>query len=856
MLTITALDTENLILKSNYYYAKRIRKAVPNIVFDRESKIYVLKKKDLPRIEREFPGELFFKTPRWVIYGETPPDYSKMYKINHDIVLPKMKIPLFDYQRYGSKFMIDRILDHNFVLNADGVGLGKCHGKGTKILMYDGSIKNVEDIMVGEQLMGDDGTPRNVLSLARGREQMYKITLANGDFFTCNESHILSLVVSETYEKYQRGDIVNISVKEYLQLPKNIKQILKAYKKSIDVFVRNDLNSENKENADPYLYGLWLNDNCIKKLHKKGYISPAYKYADRKTRLCVLAGLLKNSNLVDGVYEINTMSDTFKEDVLFLIRSLGFSVSWTSWAIKEDVYYKIFVDKKIFSQKKFVPYSFFIESLDIDDYYGFTLDGNHLYLLGDFTVTHNTAQTISVMKWFIENENVKKILIICKKTIKKQWCDEIRKFTDLEEGFYIDWTPETKKKKYKVYDKIDASPLAVMVTNYHSFLNDTERIKSLNFDFVIIDEVHVVKAREGVINNHIKETCQGKRVVFLTGTPIMSKPADIFGVVQITSPEYFGLWRDFEHRYLTIDWGSIYGPTIVGAKHLDELRNKIQSFLIRRTEYEVAIELPETTIQNVQCSMDNVQTNILNEIDEFSKDINSQIQEIKELKEKTSSDEDKIVRLEAISKGTISLRQGASSDPRIFLRSGSKMARKYTDFIPKSYKMSAKTESLLDIVEDILGEENKVIIFSKFRMSAELIAEDIQKKLKVPAMLYTGAQNEEERNRIVDLFWKSDKYNVLIGTDAMAEGVNLQCAKYIINYDLPDTAAIYIQRIGRCRRTASKFSNVVCYNLLTTGSKDEERMENIENNKDVIGAFVDINEMQRKALISAQTACS
>ena len=67
-----------------------------------------------------------------------------------------------------------------------GTGLGKCHGKGTKILMYDGSIKNVEDIKVGEQLMGPDSKPRNVLSLARGIDEMFLISPIKGESWTCN----------------------------------------------------------------------------------------------------------------------------------------------------------------------------------------------------------------------------------------------------------------------------------------------------------------------------------------------------------------------------------------------------------------------------------------------------------------------------------------------------------------------------------------------------------------------------------------------------------------------------------------------------------------------------------------------
>lgn len=73
-------------------------------------------------------------------------------------------------------------------------GFGKCLAKGTKLLMFDGSIKNVEDIKIGDQLMGDNSTVRHVLNLARGNEEMAEITdLISGESYTVNQSHILSL---------------------------------------------------------------------------------------------------------------------------------------------------------------------------------------------------------------------------------------------------------------------------------------------------------------------------------------------------------------------------------------------------------------------------------------------------------------------------------------------------------------------------------------------------------------------------------------------------------------------------------------------------------------------------------------
>lgn len=122
--------------------------------------------------------------------------------------------------------------------------------------MADCTIKNVEYVRIGDQLMGDDGTPRNVLSLARGREQMYRITLKNGDSYTCNESHIMSLKVSSHYEKYQKGDIVNMSVHDYVCSKYSdayLKNGLKHYKKPLN-FAQQEVPFE------PYLYGAWLGD--------------------------------------------------------------------------------------------------------------------------------------------------------------------------------------------------------------------------------------------------------------------------------------------------------------------------------------------------------------------------------------------------------------------------------------------------------------------------------------------------------------------------------------------------------------------------------------------------------------------
>ena len=480
---------------------------------------------------------------------------------------------------------------------------------------------------------------------------------------------------------------------------------------------------------------------------------------------------------------------------------------------------------------------------------------HNMVLNADSVGTGKTIQSIGTIKWFIENKGYNKFLIICKKSIKRQWRNEFLKFTDLDKEFNIIYTGETAAKRKKAYKEFNNSNKGILITNYHSFLNDTDMFKQMDFDLVVIDEAHSIKARKGVLNNNIASVVQGKPIIFLTGTPVMSKPEDIFGIIQIADPSYFGKWTPFSKEYLVYA-STNFGIQLIGAKNLDKLREKVQDILIRRTEYDISIQLPKTNIIKYECDMDNTQMKLLESIKIEQKEIMDSMAVLRD-KDGNIKNMNAYNQLDAQSKALIAARQAASTDPRMFLLSPSKMMKEhFGELIPKSYKMSSKTETIIDIVEDIIEEGNKVILFSKFRTSVILLANDLQDKLKVNVLLYTGSENGEVRDTAVDLFTTSQDHNILLGTEAMAEGLNLQAAKYVINIDQPDTFAIKTQRIGRARRASSEFDNIVVYDMITSSmgnikSKDEERLENIENNKDLNDALISLDDSQSIALQQA-----
>ena len=278
------------------------------------------------------------------------------------------------------------------------MGNGKCFAADTPILMYDGERKSVQDVKIGDVLMGDDSKPRNVLSLGSGEDEMYEI-ISKNESYTVNSEHILCLKVTNLDDvKYlpnsvDEKNVVEITVRDYLKLPDNIKNRLKGYKTGVDF-------STKQITIDPYTIGLFVGKADVKNIPNE------YKINDRQTRLKLLAGLIDSDgyyNKENECFEITQKSKILSEDILFLCRSLGFA----SYQYKKDELYYITIhgnkleEIPIKSSNKINKSDKTREDVLEDDiqviskghgnYYGFMIDGNERFVLGNFTVTHNTT---------------------------------------------------------------------------------------------------------------------------------------------------------------------------------------------------------------------------------------------------------------------------------------------------------------------------------------------------------------------------------------------------------------------------------------------------------------------------------
>jgi len=557
---------------------------------------YVIKKESLDQEELDFLRKNLIARPlqddKYNTYNKTDVNYNIYTETKNKLYIPKM----YGITRYGNpnKFLpnyIGKVWDNDSV-NFNGIlfpnqiepvnalvnacrengggilkaatGTGKCHKIDTEILMFDGKIKLVQDIVIGDLLMGDDSTPRRVLSLARGRDIMYDIIPTKGEKYTVNQEHILCLKVSsnptlsksnvknrwevrwfenfsfksrcfkindklgavEFMKTIKQQKIVEISVTDYVKLPKCIRHVLKGYKVAIEF-------DEKPLNFDPYIIGLWLGDGTFSSIDEVGketsifsqitnqdsiilhylkttlpkfgcylqyksekndkndkntyvyningsgsgkpdsnnflnelkscnlinnkHIPDIYKYNSRENRLQLLAGIIDSDGYLDKgcVFEIIKKSEKMIDDIIYLCRSLGFSCykskqkkgCWYKGEYKSSYYYRICISghtdiiptrcvRKRAHQRRQIKdvlvTGITVKRLDYDDYYGFEIDGNNRYVLGDFTVTHNTFMAINVLSKL----KTKTIVVVNKIPLMRQWESEIRRFLPgIEVGF-------------------------------------------------------------------------------------------------------------------------------------------------------------------------------------------------------------------------------------------------------------------------------------------------------------------------------------------------------------------------------------------------------------------------------------
>jgi hypothetical protein len=521
------------------------------------------------------------------------------------------------------------------ILLYHGLGSGKCHAKGTPIMMADGSIKKVEDIVVGDELMGDDSTPRKVLTLARGVDKMYQISpaalddkdsdiaLNSPDSFTVNADHILCLKSGDEDGDSDSDQVIEISVKDYLAksvIDGEDHQELYLYRAPVEF-------PEKSVEGDAYQMGA----EATKTLSP---IPADYKCNSRKVRMECLAGII---DYLDGLVDFNVDHSILsikydhvnrgwmENELIYLVRSLGYVVIRCPDGIQIAGNFNRFPSRKYAdylntdidhqdngsASDLSLNYLFDVKYVNEDEYFGFTLDGNGRYLLGDFTVTHNTLSSIFIAENLKSERN---IVFLSPASLKPNF---------IQDGLLKLGNPEYNTDPMAIYQKY----------SFVSFnaSNTPDQIRAIGgFDnkVIIIEETHnlVSKMVSGILGSskHGKEiydylmNAKNAKIIALTGSPAINDPFELAvlfnvlrGYIELT---HFAISKVGSQYGQTWDFSAIM-PQLLDTPFVDylEVNKANKSIEVHYTIKSYDPRYREATSQFIQkCSMLNIDIRYLN----------------------------------------------------------------------------------------------------------------------------------------------------------------------------------------------------------------------------------------------------
>jgi SWI/SNF-related matrix-associated actin-dependent regulator 1 of chromatin subfamily A len=381
---------------------------------------------------------------------------------------------------------------------------------------------------------------------------------------------------------------------------------------------------------------------------------------------------------------------------------------------------------------------------------------NKKYILADDMGLGKTTSTIIASL----ECGAKKVLIICPATLKINWKREIENYS--KKSIYI-----AEGKNFDPnYDFVIIN--YDIIKNFHDTKRkDESQIISANFDLVIVDEAHYIKnaqaQRTKLINDIVKKV---DRIWLLTGTPMTSRPIDYYNLLSLVDSPVAKNWMAYVIRYCS-GYQFRVGPrkvwNVMGASNLEELRDRTSNLTLRRLKEDV-LDLPDKIITPIYLRLK-------------SKEYEEVMGEYYNWYEKNPEESKSLtVQFTKLTK----VRQIIADE---------------------------KITQTIELAENIIEQDKKVIIFCNFTNSLNKILEHFGKT----AVKLDGSMSKTERQFSVDQFQENEKIKVFVGNiKAAGVGITLTSAEAVIMNDLSFLPSDHSQAEDRAYRYGQK-SNVLVY---------------------------------------------
>ena len=415
---------------------------------------------------------------------------------------------------------------------------------------------------------------------------------------------------------------------------------------------------------------------------------------------------------------------------------------------------------------------------------------------------------------YIDLEMPPAVLIIVPASLKIQWYKELTKFfPKLEKYLFV--IKGTIAQREKIWRRAFGRKQYIIITNYANLRTKDYISFSLNkkeFDLIVYDEITKCKNRD-TETFKLAEKLNSTMKVGLTGTPIENHITDIYNIMKIIHPLFFGSWSEFSRKYF-YKGGYQNREFIEKPEAPRKIANELKDFMgwIRWNQRDVLKELPELLINTYRVQLSPKERKAY-------RLLRMQLLEIYDKKGYK-------VNLKNILSLILAMRR-LCSDPQIY---------------DLNFGNSAKKQEFVRVVKDNL-DGRKILVFSQFKDCVNLYSKALEEK-GIKTMVITGDTPQKKRPILIEHFANSKDIKVLMCTDAFSYGQNLQMCSIMINIDQHFNPAIIKQRIGRIQRIGQKEKILNIINFLVEDSIEEWIYEKIMRKNILFDTIITQNEQK------------
>ncbi len=370
-------------------------------------------------------------------------------------------------------------------------------------------------------------------------------------------------------------------------------------------------------------------------------------------------------------------------------------------------------------------------------------------LIGDEMGLGKTVQAIAMALTKKEIFGFSKILVITLASLKDQWKQEIEQVS-CDTVCLIQGSPAQRRTLYQNEDHL------FKITHYESVLRDVGVISAFNPDIIILDEAQRIRNFSTRTAEAVKRLPK-KHAIVLTGTPLENKPEDLYSVVQFLDPYLFTpLWKFARDHFLI---PRARKTTIAGFKNLDQLREKLKDFLIRRTREDVMEEVPHSVVNNYYIDL---------------------APEQKKIHDNHAGRLGSLLRKKLLAPMDIRVIQTLLLHMRMVCNS--------TFLIDRKTQVSPKLRELASIIDEVVTQnQRKMVIFSEWTAMTFLVARHLS-ETGIGFVEVSGKVDEAKRKTLADQFSRDLDCQVFLSTDAGSAGLHLGAAgsaHCMVNVELP-----------------------------------------------------------------------